>query len=801
MEALFIKILNMSLAASGLILAAMALRLALRRAPRRLLCLLWALVGLRLLCPLAPANPWSLAPSAQTVPADIDQTSPPQIRSGIPVLNSAVNPALAQAEPAQPARREAELRPEKAGAEPAGGWLTALAGVWLAGAGALGGWSAFAAWRLNRRMKSARRWQDNVYQTEEAESPFVLGLFRPRIYLPADLPPQSADYVLAHEQSHIRQGDHWIKALGWLILCLHWFNPLVWGAYALLCRDLELACDESVVRRMDKKQIAGYAQTLLDCSRPRPAGPLAFGRLGVKARVGRILGYKRPAFWLAPATVLACGLAAFFWMTDPGQGPETPVESNIQSISIRQGEQIRQTQDRKQIQAVVSALSQARPSGKKALGEGQFILWLDDGGSEINRWKWDDQGLLLSPDQKIYRLGSKQRQTLEEAYRQGKEEDAYTITALRYGQAGQELTLTEDQADIARQCLWNHLVISAAFPGQNPAELPQCWRLRSGGEDYYIYLQEERPVIQMGAQGHYTMLSEALFRQLIGQPEGGEGEALALLAPVQGEISGTFGVRIHPVSQEQKAHNGIDFAGQVGDSVVASADGTVVEAGWDETYGNYIRLDHGNGVQTFYGSNQELLVQKGEQAAQGQSIARLGSTGKSTGPHCHWEVWVEGRPVDPTDYLTYSTESGERRPADPMIWVYEPARSSVFPALPVEFDPNVAGDGEKIGGIQVSAGGGTFYRHDESKYPNYQDQGQSCQYLLYERLYWSPGLIEQATEAEISFQAQGQPGFQGKLILKALEADPMAYQVSLEAQGLFIQWNEARRCFVVREGN
>jgi len=233
----------------------------------------------------------------------------------------------------------------------------------------------------------------------------------------------------------------------------------------------------------------------------------------------------------------------------------------------------------------------------------------------------------------------------------------------------------------------------------------------------------------MGAQGHYTMLSEALFRQLIGQPEGGEGEALALLAPVQGEISGTFGVRIHPVSQEQKANNGIDFAGQVGDSVVASADGTVVEAGWDETYGNYIRLDHGNGVQTFYGSNQELLVQKGEQAAQGQSIARLGSTGKSTGPHCHCEVWVQGRPFDPTDYLTYSTESGERRPADPMIWVYEPARSSVFPALPVEFDPNVAGDGEKIGGIQVSAGGGTFYRHDESKYPNYQDQGYSCQYL------------------------------------------------------------------------
>lgn len=803
MEALFVTVLNMSLAAAGLILAVMALRLLLRRAPRRLLCLLWALVGLRLLCPAAPVNPWSLAASVHTVPADLGQVSPVQIRSGIPVLNSAVNPALAQAAPAETETEtktetgRAAVAPSKQGREEPG-WPAVLAGVWLAGAAALGGWSVFAAWRLSQRVKDACRWRDNIYWTEKADSPFVLGLVRPRIYLPADLPPQAADYVLAHEQSHIRRGDHWAKALGWLALCLHWFNPLVWAAYLLLCRDLELACDEQVIRRMDREQIAGYAQTLLDCSRPQPAGPLSFGRLGVKARIGRILNYKRPAFWLAPVTVLACGLAAFFWMTDPVQGPETPVESNIQSISIQQGQQTRRVADRQQIRAVVSALSQARLSGKRELGEDQFVLWLDDGGGETCRWQLDGQGLLLGPDRRIYRLGSRQRQAVEEAYRQGEEEAACALTSLRYGRPGQELALTGDQADIARQCVWKHLVISAAFPGQDPARLPQCWRLRSGGDAYYIYLQEGRPVIQMGEQGFYTALSDELYSRLTGQSSQPEEAPLQLAPPVSGKITGTFGSRIHPITKEQTTHTGLDFAGQIGDPAVASADGVVTEAGWDETYGNYILMDHGNGVETFYGNNQELLVQKGDWAAQGQQIARLGSTGKSTGPHLHWEVRIGGQPVNPADYL----QSGAERPAEPLTWLYAPARSSVFPALPVEFDLgtlDASVDREIL--IQASAGGGTFYRHDEGKRPNYQEQGQSCAYLLRERLYWSPDLPEQVEEAEISFQIQGQPGFQGKLILKALESDPMQYQVSLEAQGLSIQWSEERHCFVVAEEN
>ncbi len=796
MEALFVKILNMSLAASGLILAAMALRLVLRRAPRRLLCLLWALAGLRLLCPLAPVNPWSLAPSAQTVPADVGQASPPQIHSGIPALNSAVNPALAQAAQEGAPWREPSVQREKSG-QAQGGWLAVLAGAWLAGAAILGGWSAAAAWRLSRRVKEARRWRDNIYQARGIDSPFVLGLFRPRIYLPADLPPASVDYVLAHEQSHIRRGDHWAKALGWTALCLHWFNPLVWGAYLLLCRDLELACDESVVRRMDRGQIAGYAQTLLDCSRPQPAGPLAFGRLGVKERVGRILSYRRPSFWLAPATVLACGMAAFFWMTDPGQGPETPVESNIQSLSIRQGEQVRRVEDREQIQAAVSALSQARPTGRKALGEERFVIWLDDGGSAGSRWQLDGQGLLLAPDQKIYRLGGGQRQAIEEVYRQGEEEPAYILETLRYGQPERRLTLTEDQADIARQCVWNHLVISAAFPGQNPAELPQCWRLQSGGDEYYIYLQEGRPVIQQGEQGQYTLLSEALFQQLVGQA-GGQEEAPRLLAPVQGAISAGFGGRIHPVTKEQTNHTGMDFAGQAGDSVVASADGIVADAGWDETYGRFILIDHGNGLQTFYGNNQELLVEKGEQTVQGQQIALLGSSGKSTGAHCHWEVRIDGRPVDPADYLIYSAKLGWQRPVDPMVWVYEPARSSVFPALPVEFD---LADGE--GSVQVSAPNGVFYRHDEGKRPNYQDQGLSCRYLLGERLYWGPDFPDSPQETAISFQAEGGQSARGRIVLTALETEPgepLCYRVSLEAQGLSIQWEQERGCFAVRQG-
>lgn len=815
MEALLLSIANRSLAATGLILAVMALRLLLRRAPRRLLCLLWALVALRLLCPVLPTSPWSLAPNAQTIPENIARSSPPQIHSGITLLNSTVNPALAQAsgrqtQPEQPAEgaaaeKEAVSRPRQSGS-----WLRPLAWTWLAGAGLLAGYGLAAAWLLGRRMKEACLEKENIYRSERADSPFVLGLLRPRIYLPLDLAPQAADWVIAHEKSHIRWGDPWVKALGWLLVCLHWFNPLVWAAYLLLCRDLELACDERVIRRMDRDQVAGYAQALLECSRPRAAlGPLAFGRLGVKDRVKHILAKKRPAFWLAPVTLLACGLAAFFWLTEPSQPPALPVESNVQSVSLCRGEESRLIQDRQQIQLVLSALGQARQSGRKQLGEGVLELWLDDGGTETSSWKLDSQGLLQGPQGQVYRLGKEQAETLEAAWQQGEPQPYYTLTELHYGKAGQQIRLDKEQADIARQSILQSMLISAAFPGQPPEQLPQCWRIQAGDQAYYVYLVEGRPVLQNGQM--YTMLSAQLYEKLTGQSLNGqqpEETALPrLMMPVEGQITGAFGHRVHPVTGQQAAHTGMDIAALGGTPVLASADGQVVQAEWEDEYGNVVVIDHGGGLETLYAHNSRLLVEQGQQVSQGQQIAQAGNTGSSTGSHCHWEVRFQGQPVDPMEYVTDDIRPGQF--AQPMTWAYEPAISSRFPALPLVFGPITldASRSDTIA-IQVSCNTGVFYRHDESQAPNYQQLGQTAQYQLGQVVYWAPdmenGEERAETTAHITFQVGGsQTLMEGELL--AVPHRPNSsyfetYELSVESdQPLTLTQDEQTGFFLVQK--
>lgn len=818
MEALLLHVVNRSLAASGLILAVMALRLLLRRAPRRLLCLLWALVALRLLCPVLPVSPWSLAPNARTIPADIAQSSPPQIHSGIALLNSTVNPALAQAFPSrqtlpeQPAEgaaaeKQAVSRPRQPGSR-----LGPLAWGWMAGAGLLAGYGLAAAWLLSRRMKEACLERGNIYRSDRADSPFVLGLLRPRIYLPWGMAPQTAGWVIAHEQSHIRRGDHWAKALGWLLVCLHWFNPLAWAAYRLLCRDLELACDERVIRRMDRNQIAGYAQALLECSRPRPVpGMLSFGRLGVKGRVKYILQYRRPACWMAPATLLACGLAAFFWLTEPGQPPALPVESNVLSVSLCRGEESRLVQDRQQIQGVLAALGQARASGKKRLGESPLELWLDDGSGEANCWKLDSRGLLQGPQGQVYRLDKGQAETLEEAWRQGEPQPSYTLARLSYGKAGQQIRLTPEQADIARQSILQSLLISAAFPGRPPEQLPECWRIQAGSQAYYIYMAEGRPVFQNGQM--YTVLSRQLYEKLEKLTgwslEGQQPEETApprLMMPVEGQVTQAFGRRAHPVTGRQADHSGMDIAALHGAPVLASADGRVAQAGWEDEYGNVVVIDHGGGLETLYAHNSRLLVEQGQQVSQGQQIALAGNTGSSTGSHCHWEVRLQGQPVDPMEYVTDDIRPGQF--AQPMTWAYEPAISSRFPALPLAFDPvDLDAGTEEAVEIQVSCNTGTFYRHDESQVPNYQDLGQTARYRLGQVVYWAPDLEngeERAnTTAHIAFRVGGSRALmEGELLALPHRPDSgyfETYELSLEsAQPLTLSQDGQTGCFLVQ---
>lgn len=325
MAEIFQKALNMSIAAGWLILAVIALRLLLRRAPKRFRLLLWAVVGLRMALPWSIESALSLIPSAQTLPEGIMLERAPVLDTGISALNGAINPGFTAA-----------FTPELgASANPLQVLLPIAAALWMLGAAAMLLWALVSWLRLRKRVREAVRLEGNDYECEIA-SPFVLGLFRPRIYLPFGLENGERELVLAHERAHITAGDHIIKPLGWLLLAAHWYNPLVWLAYALFCRDIELACDERVVRGLSLSDRADYSQALLDLSRPRGgvrACPLAFGESSVKGRVKSVLSYKKPAFWLVLLAVVVCVGAAVCFLTDPKEEAE-PVDDGDGGVVI-----------------------------------------------------------------------------------------------------------------------------------------------------------------------------------------------------------------------------------------------------------------------------------------------------------------------------------------------------------------------------------------------------------------------------------------------------------------------------------
>ena len=312
MNDLFLKIINMSISASWLVLAVLLLRFVLKKAPKWVNVLLWGIVAVRLAFPFSIESALSLIPSAETVPMDIEMAVQPTINSGVPVINSMVNPMLSSFAPPQDVLTSAN---------PLQIWIPIFSILWIAGIAALLLYTVVSYWRLRRKVSEAVILRDNIFQSENVASPFVLGVFRPKIYLPYNMGGQDLNHVVAHEQAHIRRRDHWWKPLGFLLLTIHWFNPLMWLAYVLLCRDIELACDERVVRDMNRAQRAAYSQALLDCAMPRRRRlvlcPLAFGEVGVRDRVKSVLHYRRPGVWLSAAAVLLCAALAMTFLTEP----------------------------------------------------------------------------------------------------------------------------------------------------------------------------------------------------------------------------------------------------------------------------------------------------------------------------------------------------------------------------------------------------------------------------------------------------------------------------------------------------
>lgn len=355
-QELFLKLLNMSIAAGWMILALIILRLFFRKVPRTTWCVLWGLVALRLVCPVSIESIFSLIPSAETIPEEILLAREPAIQSGISALNTYVNPVISQ-----------WLTPkyEAIAVNPAQIITLVCAGIWMIGVIGMLSYTVISYVRLYRRTKESipykpsdrinsghhvpdrlhttsdmtygleqavvskdtKKIYNNIWMCDHIAAPFILGIIKPRIFLPSQVDKADIEYIIAHERAHLKRRDHWWKPIGFALLTIYWFHPLMWVAYILLCRDIEFACDEQVIKEMGSENKKFYLETLIHCSAsPKmiSACPLAFGEVGVEKRIKNVLHYKKPAFWITVAAILICIVVVVCFLTNPAKKGNEP---------------------------------------------------------------------------------------------------------------------------------------------------------------------------------------------------------------------------------------------------------------------------------------------------------------------------------------------------------------------------------------------------------------------------------------------------------------------------------------------
>lgn len=331
MTELFWKVADISFSASWIVLAVIAARFFLKKAPKWLVCGLWILVAIRLLCPFSIESSLSLVPDLQTLPASLEQEILVTPEPGeIVAIHSAPAPVQGDFQEhsgkshvymAVPALDDAS-RIVGPVSFPTLSVFGYLGQIWCIGMFLMAAYAGFTYYRIRRRVAISLEAGEHIFLCDALDTPFILGILRPRIYLPSDMPEETAAYVIAHERAHLHRKDHWWKPIGFVLLSIHWFNPLLWIAYILLCRDIELACDERVVKKMDASGKKAYSEALLHCSLPRhlvAACPLAFGEVGVKQRVNSVLNYKKPSFWILLIGIVIAVFLAICFLTDPGK--------------------------------------------------------------------------------------------------------------------------------------------------------------------------------------------------------------------------------------------------------------------------------------------------------------------------------------------------------------------------------------------------------------------------------------------------------------------------------------------------
>lgn len=676
MGAAFLKILNMSMTASWMILAVIAARKLLKTAPRWISCLLWGMVAIRLVCPVSFESIFSLVPSSEPIPAGIAFQASPSVNTGISIVNDVVNPALSASFTPGPGDS----------ANPLQIVIPIAAAIWITGILILSAYAVISSMKLKKTVAVCLPAGGNVFACDEINTPFILGVFRPRIYVPSSMKGETLEQVLLHENAHLQRHDHWWKPLGFLLVSIYWFNPLCWIAYVLLCRDIEMACDEKVIREMDVPARAAYSQAILDCSFSRrriAACPLAFGEVGVKERVRGVLHYRRPTFWLILAAVIICLAVAICFLTNP--------KSEEQDIPVQNDSNLHV-----EVPTESTGVSDIVQNRTDYIGDAPAVVRIAEDLPYPGNYTYDH--IEIQSDHEpyeltVYLIGTDaiEQSEFDEAAELAIEQSGFEkASELAIGQSGFDdaAELAFDQIGnmgVIRFCRQDNGEVIAEFCKQDNGEvIAAFYRPAQAGSDVQAQMNDNEPAASQENNGGSSEddLSAADGENQTGvlvpyeQTEDGQWEASTKEQNAEGaevelaeetgteggswlwplekthEIADSFGTRVHPFTGEERTHDHVNLRAEDDERVVAAVGGTIKDIQYDPQMGNMVTVDVGNGIEIEYGHLAKVgVTEVGKSINTGDVIGTAGTTGMATGTNLSFKVTVDGEPVDPLQFL------------------------------------------------------------------------------------------------------------------------------------------------------
>ena len=663
MRELLTGILNISISAGILIIVCTLVRLIFRRMPKFVRCLMWLLVAIRLAVPFAIESPFSLLPAREYVTVssndNVSTDEAGNVYSNNELTDKANAGIINKVDAADASEINNSVATENTAEANNIDVMYVLSIVWLFGVIAVLIYALVSYIRLRRLVDDAVLLKDNIYQSERAGTAFILGVVRPRTYVPYGLSLNELYMSISHEKAHISRHDHLVKPLGFIIAAVYWFNPLVWLAYILLCRDIELACDEKVIKKIGYDKKKDYSQALLNLSIPRKyisACPVAFGEVGINERIKNVLTMKKGKKIIIAVAVAICAVLAICFLTYPKKPKNNSGDTAKTQTTDETKETITEDLAANENESSTE-VKEAESNEENASSEDEEASTVGD-AADSDIYGTETSGAkkvvyILKGDGDTVKLGDKIIIDGEEVQlvSAASNEDFASLVASHSTtideETGEEQALEIYVTDISA-------AEAAAKAEEEAAEAAGGVASTSKddlGNEVVEYSYKDPSVVYSykdpSSDKTEVHIVKLYLQDTVDLPNSTSNEDHNIYFPVIG--SGTI------TRQFSEEHQGVDIAAEEGTVIVSLYDGTVEEVGKDDKDGNYIIIKNEKGCTVKYSHLKDAPnVSKGNKVDLGEEIGKVGSTGESTGPHVHIEVTDEkGTLIDPMSIIEY----------------------------------------------------------------------------------------------------------------------------------------------------